>query len=60
MERHDLIAWTYGKVLQKDTNREEIRSLIEKIKASFSSTNSYWYWDVTADKAIFASLLLDF
>ncbi|MDD3794035.1 MAG: alpha-2-macroglobulin family protein [Candidatus Gracilibacteria bacterium] len=59
LDRHSLIAYTYGLVLSDKKDTELIKSNIELIKKKITQTDSNWYWDTTSDKAIFASLLLD-
>jgi hypothetical protein len=45
---------------QQVESRKEIRNLIEKIKGQLTKKESNYYRDNLSDKAIFASLLLDF
>ena len=62
IDRHTLIAYTYWLVLNdKVKNTEEINLNIELIKYKLKDIDYYSrYWNTLWDKAIFASLLIDF
>ncbi|MDD3646175.1 MAG: MG2 domain-containing protein [Candidatus Gracilibacteria bacterium] len=58
--RHTLLAYTYGLVLSKK-NSSLINENIEKLKSLIDKEEEgYYYWNRIADKAIFASLLMDY
>ncbi|MDD2907509.1 MAG: alpha-2-macroglobulin family protein [Candidatus Gracilibacteria bacterium] len=59
LDRHALLAYTYGLFYSQNKDLKIIKSNIELIKTKINSDSSSWYWDKLSDKAIFASLLLD-
>ena len=61
LDRHALIAYTYGLVLKNnDINNTIIDQNIETIKSKLLENTSSWYWNSLSDKAIFTSMLIDY
>lgn len=61
LDRHSLIAYTYWLVLNNKWKNETIDKNIEKIKWMLNNSETYYrYWDDNSDKAIFASMLMDY
>ena len=59
-DRHTLLAYTYGLVLNK-ADLELIEKNIEKIEKLLNSWETHSrYWNDTSDKAIFTQMLLDY
>ncbi|MDD2871769.1 MAG: alpha-2-macroglobulin family protein, partial [Candidatus Gracilibacteria bacterium] len=61
-DRHTLLAYTYGLVLTNNGKPSTtINQNINRLKELIKNTTEYnWYWDDISDKAIFASLLMDY
>lgn len=57
LDRHGYIAYAYGAYFLGKLTPDIQKKLSEKIYAPNEET--YWYWDNTADKAIYARFLLD-
>ncbi|MDD3144972.1 MAG: MG2 domain-containing protein [Candidatus Gracilibacteria bacterium] len=59
LDRHSLLAYTYGLFYSENKDLKIIKANIEILKAKMDSESTSWYWDKLSDRAIFASLLLD-
>lgn len=62
LNRHQLIAYTYWLILSdKVRNKKIIDENIKLIKEKIDNiSNYYYYWNSNSDKAIFASMLMDY
>lgn len=60
LDRHSLIAYTYSLILS-NWDKTKIESNIELIKQKLNENNNdLLYWDNNSDRAIFASILIDY
>ncbi|MDQ7010077.1 MAG: hypothetical protein Q9M94_07340 [Candidatus Gracilibacteria bacterium] len=62
LSRHELIYYTYGLIIgDKKENKELIKKNIVQIIENFENNeNIFEYWSKKSDKAIFATILIDY